>query len=307
MNFLVFTHLFFMIQHSYLGLTRQYALRRKTRWAMFKIWDAVSGIFFFFGFAISKLRFLPSALVSVISNIISLFCLLAAYVTWIIASYLYPDHPRSKGHWYGFSELKEQNKIAAAFGLVAVIVCFFSIALQPLIIPALWLFVASNIFWTISQIHKIKHPPAFERDYSSTRQASYLRYAIIVTAISIITATCVTITTLFPPVAVTVVTISTILSLLLGLTAIEAWLECNVQKHKPDRYRDKNYRWMSCGLSTENTKTKSKTPDFDNFFAQDTQSYAPLFCNKQIAPLQVKIINEKTAESEFNYYFSKGI
>lgn len=185
--------------------------------------DKASSTFFFFGFAISQLRFAPFV-ISAFAKISSLFFYLIAYVLWLAASHLYPDHPRLRREWYGFAQFKNQHRIAAALGTLAVICSIITFVFPIIAVPASWLFVISNVFWLISEYHKKQNPPD-EEDYSSERQHIYLIYASLITSMAIITAVATTIIAFYPIATIATILLASLFSICLGTVAFKYWAE----------------------------------------------------------------------------------
>lgn len=237
--------------------------------------DKASGMFFFAGFFASKLKTLPFATFSLITYITSLSLFLLGYSFWLIACHFYPDHARLYGHWFALREFREQSKTSALLGLIGIIGCFTAFMFPPIILPALWLIVGSNIIWSVSQFHKMRNPPHYEEDFSSTRQSAYLNYVLIMTAVSLITALSATIAVMIPPIGATVLTLSAIYGFLVTLGAFYFWFECNLGEHQPDTLRNKSYKQMSLDLSLnhephlklDTIKTKDEAVFFQPLFS----------------------------------------
>lgn len=225
------------------------------------------------GIIFSKLRLLPFALFSVIANVISQMLYLGGYVLWFVASYLYPEHPRLKDQWYGFSQFKEQSRVSAALGTIASILSVIALFYPVVIIPALWLFFASNVVWSISHYHKLRNPPDFETNYSENSQVNYMGYTILTTCVSLITAVCITISILFPLISFAVLTTSTILGLILTLYAVEYQINCSFNTNQTDDWKGTNYSEMSSELSA----SQELRSDLDMKSGYEAPSHPSLF------------------------------
>jgi hypothetical protein len=192
-----------------------------------RILSKVGDHLFLIGFIIARFRLLPLPILPIIVNILSLIFYLLGYILSIIAYQLSPDHPSLPNTWYGFSQFKTQSKISAMLGLAATTVCFM-VFISPLaVIPVLWLFAMSNVFWCLAEYHKFNNPLAYENDYLPARQQSYLGYAFIMTILSIFSAIATTITLLCPATAVVILPISMIVTILLSLAALNYWIDSN--------------------------------------------------------------------------------
>jgi hypothetical protein len=211
--------------------------------------DKASGFFFLAGFLAGKIRYLPLTIVSSILTSLSLALYLTGYTLWFIASHLYPEHAQHKDKWYGFAQFKEQNLLAAALGLIATVLSVSAIFFPILLIPAAWAFLASNSIWTIGEYHKLNNPHPLDETYSHTHQKSYLNYAITMTAIAAITAASTTLIFFFPPIAIPLLFLSTVVCLGLGAMAIESWLNFSFGNHKKTPYSESSIAMSQLGAS----------------------------------------------------------
>lgn len=235
------------------------------------ILDSISGYFFFAGLITSKLKTIPLMLLSPIFNLASLIAYLVGYVTWHIAALCYPHHPRKPKHWYSFAELKEQYQLAALIGTLATVLCF---AFPPLIVPALWLYTISNILWSIAEYHKKEHPPAHDETFSSTKQALYVRYAVLVTIASIITTIAATAILFFPPMGFALLLGASIVGGTLTAIAFYYWGKSSFGKHQPDKI---NHSYLAVPSNEPPPITNDSTPELTRnaaplcFFEQSTK------------------------------------
>lgn len=196
--------------------------------------DKASTAFFFAGFVVSKLHHTPFVVLATLSNIGSLFLYTLAYGLWFLASRLYPDYPRKAQSWYGFTEFKNQHRIAVVLGVAAIVSCLAAITMPLAIIPATWLFAFSNSVWCISEYHKKQNPPTDDREYSSSLQTTYFRYAVTTVAMSFLTALDTTIVIFFPTAAVLTLTFSSVAGVGLGALSLYYLTDYIYQKHTPD-------------------------------------------------------------------------
>ena len=229
------------------------------------------------GTIFGKLRLLPFALFSLIANIISQVLYLAAYILWFVASYLYPDHPRLQDHWFGFGQFKEQSRVSAIIGTVASILSVIAIAYPIVIIPALWLFFASNIIWSISHYHKLRNPPEFEDDYSANSQTNYIGYTILTTLVSLVTAFCITVSIIYPPISLAMLITSTILALLFTIIGLEYLINSSFSNTPAHKCNGTSYESLSSELSFPNTKSSELLADSKIELHHDIPFYPPLF------------------------------
>ena len=199
--------------------------------------NKTSGFLFLCGYFSSQFKHIPVFIVSAIFNIISLAAYLIGYMVWYAASLFYPDLPRKHGHWFGFAEFKLQYQIAALFGIVSIIICLIAPAL---IILTTWLYSISNLIWAISECHKRENPFPSDKLYSSARQTSYLRYAILIAANSIQSALSATIIFIFPPTTIIVLACSLILGVGLTFATLYYWGKAIFGQFTPDSVKQ-NY------------------------------------------------------------------
>ncbi|MDX1838269.1 hypothetical protein DIZ81_10355 [Legionella taurinensis] len=212
--------------------------------------DKASGFFFLMGFVFSKLQTIPIVFVSSLFNLLSLMCYLTAYTLWLAACERYPDHPPRTQSWYGLVQFKNQHKVAAVLGTLAILICVAAIAFPPALIASAWLFLVSNVLWCIAEYHKMRHPPVYDKEYSSKRQAVYMRYALLMTSASIVTAVATTLVFCFPPAALATLITATILCLLINLVALQDWVVFTWVKHPPDAW-EQSHTHMNNELGCE--------------------------------------------------------
>ena len=178
--------------------------------------DRISGRFFLAGFILYKLKNVPNLFIASLFNLVALSAYLIGYVAWFLATLYYPNHPRKADSWYGFAEFKDQYQLASVLGTVATVMC---LAYPALVLPALWLFTVSNIIWCVAEYHKQHNPPAYDANYSSARQSIYIRYALLVTASSAITAIGISVSVSLPTLAYTALLVSSIVGGVLTIAA----------------------------------------------------------------------------------------
>lgn len=197
-----------------------------------KNFDKASGIFFFSGFMLSKLQYLPFPLASAIFRIVSLGSYLLAYGSWFTANLLHPGHKEREDKWYGFAKIKEQFLFSSLIGFAATVLSVVAIALPIFFLPAAWLFLLGNLIWTIGEYHKLNNPPTDDADFSKTRQQSYFTYAATTTTISLITALAATLMLIFPPAAIPITIFSLLVCVGLGAFAFQHWLDSSFGDHE---------------------------------------------------------------------------
>lgn len=225
--------------------------------------DKISTGFFFLGFIFSKFRYLPWNTFTSPFNIVSLLLYVVGNCLWIISSRLRPNcTPKNEG-WLDFTQFKNQHQGAAFLSLLGIACCFLGIAFPATLIPAFWLFVLSNILWTIAEYHKQIHPPSYDPEYSPYGQKYHVRYALLTTSISFIHALSATLIFFFPPLALFLLISSTAVSLALGLIAAKYWFKGRVLSSE---YFQSSYQIMyglSLAKSHENQADTELTPAQD--------------------------------------------
>lgn len=221
--------------------------------------NKASGFFFFAGFVTTKVLFLPIAITPAIANVISLLFNSIGYAIWYLASHFYPEQKLKKNDWYSFAQSKEQHTFAAMLGLLATILSFAALSNPILFIPVAWLFLGSNLMWTLGEYHKLKNPPEDE-NYSSSYQNVYLAYALTITGITLIAAINTTLLILFPPLAMPILIATTIIMTGLSAVALELWLDytCNSYPPKP---KNNSYNQIDAHLGDRTKQSKDIDPE----------------------------------------------
>lgn len=222
--------------------------------------DRTSGFFFFSGFMLSKLQYVPFALVAGTFRFLSLGFYLVGYGLWFASNYLRPGHQQHHNEWYGFAKMKEQFILSSAIGFIATALSVAAVFLPVLFPPAAWLFVLGNVVWAIGEYHKLKNPPKDDDDFSTSRQKAYLAYTVTTTGISLITAVSATLMILFPPVAIPITIFSLLLCTGLGFLSFEFWLNSSYGAHKADSIPGSHSK-MSAELGSSLSHDNSPSPE----------------------------------------------
>lgn len=229
--------------------------------------DKASGIFFFSGFLISKLQYIPFPLLSCIFRFISLSFFFFAYGFWCIANILRPDQREHQDKWYGFAQIKEQFLFSSFIGLVATIVSVAAVFIPMLLPVAAWLFVLGNIIWAIGEYHKFKTPPEHDTNFSLKQQKSFVSYAISSTVITLITAIAATLMFVFPLFAIPITLLSLLTCVGVGALSFEFWLKSRFGGHQQTPNAG-SYQQMThaLGPSFASEPTDSVKPTHSNPF-----------------------------------------
>lgn len=219
-----------------------------------------SSYFFLSGFVISKIKYLPIALVSSVLNLISLLLYLIGYGLWFIASHFYPGQDKKQQEWYEFAQFKEQYLYAAALGLVATSISMMAIFSPIMLVLSGWLFFGSNIIWTIGEYNKLNNPPSYEENFSKERQNAYVSYALSMSVIGFITAVSTTAAFLIPVMAIPLLIITTIVCIGVGALALGYWIDSKFADSQPDITIDESYKQMSNNLGKKISLDPKPTP-----------------------------------------------
>ena len=231
-----------------------------------KTLDKISGISFLLGFFMSKVQYVPTAVLSPFIapffNLAALGLHLIGHSTWFLASHFYPEHAQHYKEWYGFAPFKEQHTYAATIGMIASVISIAALAFPPLLIPAAWLFMLGNVFWSVGEYHKFKSPPKDE-EYSESYQNSYLNYAIAMTALGFVSALSATLIILCPPLLLAVSIVSAIATVGLGITAVGYWYDYTFNEHPTTTAPKQNhsYELMAQALGDSCTLDNSCIPE----------------------------------------------
>ncbi|KTC78306.1 hypothetical protein [Legionella brunensis] len=234
--------------------------------------DRASSVCFFAGFVVSQLQHSPVAVLAALSNLITLFFNSLGYGLWLLACQLYPDYPRDENHWYGFTEVKNQQKIAAVLGSMAILCCVVGIFISPLLLPASWLFFVSNFIWCIGEYHKQQNPFKEDEACSPAQQTAYVQYAIITTLMALIPAVAATVSMFFPPAAFLAFVVSTTLGITLGSIAFYCWLDYMIDIGAPQA---QSYEILSRDL--EMTEELSSNVTYASPSPSEQACYRPLW------------------------------
>ncbi|HAU1181542.1 TPA: hypothetical protein JBI17_02090 [Legionella pneumophila] len=220
-----------------------------------------SNYFFISGFVISKIKYLPIAVVSSALNLISLLFYLVGYSLWFIASHFYPSQDKKMQEWYEFAQFKEQFLYAAALGLVATSISMMAIFSPIMLVLSGWLFFGSNIVWTIGEYNKLNNPPSHEENFSKDSQNAYVSYALSISLIGFITAVSTTIAFFIPVMTIPLLIVTTIVCIGVGALAFEYWIESKFGDAQPDITIDESYKQMSNDFGKKITLEPNPTPE----------------------------------------------
>lgn len=231
--------------------------------------DKTSGVFFTAGFFLSKISHLPLHFLSTVFNLIALLLYLVGYLTWLVASFFHPETQARQEKWYGFTEFKKQYFISAGIGTVATLLAVATtLFLSALLIPGLWLYLISNVFWVLAEYHKLKNPHEFDEDYSHTKQRSYFSYSLCATGISLVIALSTTLNILFPPLSFFVVPFFFVLGIGLSIATLCFWIDHKFGNHTP-RTEQVSYKQITDALDAKASNRKN-----EKLVCQDPSSYS---------------------------------
>ncbi|KTD09546.1 hypothetical protein [Legionella jamestowniensis] len=236
--------------------------------------DTASGVFFFLGFVVSQLQHSPFVFLAALSNLGALFFYSIGYALWLAACQLYPDYPQQKNHWYGFIEVKNQHRIAAILGALAILCCVGGIFMPALLVPASWLFFGSNLIWCIAEYHKQKI-----NQKSSHTDTAYMQYAMISTVMTLVPAIGATVSLFFPPAALVTFIISTTLGISLGSLSLYCWLDYTLGREY--NAKSESYQQLTESLEIEplaappSSDLKPLQENYDSLWQKENKSPSP--------------------------------
>ena len=118
-------------------------------------------------------------------------------------------------------QVKNQHRTAALIGFIGMTLNLIAVFILPhLVIAGAWLFLISNTFWAIAEYQKnINLMNIDSLSLRTIQQNYYVKYALLITVGSFISALAMTLAFIFPPLALAINIISTILAVGVGLTA----------------------------------------------------------------------------------------
>lgn len=263
--------------------------------------ENASSTFFFFGFAISQLRYAPF-FIAAFAQITSLLLYLVAYGLWLTACQLYPDHPRHQSEWYGFAQIKNQHQIAAILGGIAIIFSVLAFIFPILALPASWFFVLSNCVWLISEYHKQQNPLPYDVDYSSERQSIYVTYASLITTMAFITAIATTVIAFSPAAMAITVVLSSVFAILIGAATFRYWAEYTFFEHNVDKKKGSYNTLLTNELAPRHLAKPELT---EPALVQNVMSYPPILTrNLSISKSNstlTQFVDDTTQPNTFNY------
>ncbi len=244
-----------------------------------KKFEQAQNLFFVAGFTAAQLRSIPFLLIGFLANIGALFFYSVAYSLWLISSHLYPDYPGLSKYWYGFAEFKHQHRAAALLGLVSMIFFLTALWVPLMIIPGVWFVVASNSIWSISEYHKMKNPPDFDKSFSTKQQQAFLHFTIALTLVTLVVAIATTAIIFFPPATLSIFTIATIAEIGTGLVALERWIAFKFTNYLPDnKYQEVCLGpYAKLSLKINKKGAVNSLPNIVEFNQTIFDNYKPLF------------------------------
>jgi hypothetical protein len=194
--------------------------------------------FFFIGFVATKLRYIPFPRILILSNIVALIAYSLGYIFWLIACQFYADSPNPGKHWYSFAQFKNQHRIAALLGIIAMVCCVTSLFIPNFLITGSWLFAISNCISSISEYHKLKASYMHDEDYSHSQQECFFHFSIAIASLTLMMAMISTLSILYPTYSLSLYVVSIFSENVLSTTACYYWLEYTFGNHKPDNKKE---------------------------------------------------------------------
>lgn len=184
----------------------------------------VRGFFFFVGFALSKVKYIPLPFVSPWFQAVASICYFIGHSLEYRGGLLEIDQEKDKGKWYGFLSFKEQYSLAAAIGMIASLLGIVAAFYVPLLVAGTWLFLIGNMVKVVGEYHKYFNPPVNDKDYSPIRQRALLDFAITNAVLSVVVAVAITLIFVFPPLTFAILGITGFLGICIGALAFKYWL-----------------------------------------------------------------------------------
>ncbi len=221
----------------------------------------VSTFFFLSGFVCGKAQYLPFPLVGSIFNGISLLFYMMGYGVWFISSHFHPDHTYNEDEWYGFAQFKEQHLFAATLGLIATVLSIAGFFAPVLLIPAAWVFLASNCMWATSEYHKLQNPHPEDEEYSHTYQKAYFSYALTLAGIGLVTALSTTLVFLFPPLTFPILIASGVVIAGLSILVAEIWLSYTFDDHPRTPVSSNSHQQIIEALGPKKELEETNSPE----------------------------------------------
>ncbi|KTD82260.1 hypothetical protein [Legionella waltersii] len=187
-------------------------------------YNKVSSIFFFSGFLLSKIQYVPFIIASSFTNLAALVLYMMGYGLWFIGIQGTPPNPE----WSPFANLKSKFLYAAVLGLLASTISVLALINPLFLVPAAWLYFASNVLWVGGEYYKLQgSDPNSTREYINS-QKNYFNYSITISTIGFVTALATTLSFFIPPITLPVILISSIICIGLGCLSFEYWLESKI-------------------------------------------------------------------------------
>lgn len=190
-----------------------------------------SGILFFLAFMLSTLQYIPNFYIAGIFRMIPLLAYLVAYGVWFASNLLLKGHEKKPHAWYGFAQIQKQYLFSSIAGMAATILSIVGLFV-PICFPiATAVFFLANALLAIGEYHKLNNPPN-EKDFSYTKQKSLVYLTGITALISLVTCVSATLIFIFPTIAIPLTIFSLLISIGLGLWALEYRLDSIFGKHQ---------------------------------------------------------------------------
>lgn len=201
--------------------------------------DKTSSIAFLLGLIASRIQVILNATLLPYANILSLSFYLIGYISWFALNYFFPNKTKPTTEWSAFAQFKVQHILAAMIGIIATAFSFAAITIPILLIPAGWLFLCSNMFWSIGEYNKYKIPPE-NSPVSASYQENYLKFAVTMTAMSLVSALALTLSFIFPPLGLSILVTTAVINIGLGFMVLEYWLKCTFEKKSDEKTDELN-------------------------------------------------------------------
>lgn len=254
----------------------------------------VRGFFFFSGFCLAKVKYLPLATISPLFLIVASICNFLGHGLEYLGSLMEPGHTPQKFKWYGFMQFKDQYALAANTGILASILGIAAVFFLPLVLVSTWLFLVCNIVKAVAEYHKLNNNPNAAKDVNAdARQKALLNYALTNCVLSIVSAVAVTLMFVFPPLTFAILIATAVVGIVVGAVAFKYWLTSyNLPYNQITS--EYSYQRINDELSNDSDKTNRNEYDLTHSASSEPNNiyYPPPIPVWNFGQTTLKIIDE---------------
>jgi hypothetical protein len=251
-------------------------------------YNKASSIFFFSGFLLSKIQYVPFIIASSFTSLAALLLYMMGYGLWFVGIRGAPPNPE----WSPFANLKSKFLYAAVLGLLASTISVLALINPLFLVPAAWLYFASNVLWVGGEYYKLHTPEPHSSPAAIESQKHYFNYSITISTIGFVTAVATTISFFIPPITLPVILISSIICIGLGCMSFEYWLES-----KTTSQPNKDIELIEISHSKIHSKLGPSNSYANSSEQQPYHEATPLFNYEKF---DEEYINSISSESDFD-------